>query len=82
MGFILVARSAQNRVLLSAALKMPMPINMAGGVLWHRKTSGESRKTKWRKLKLDVLRGKTRRLQYHIMGPVLRRKVCLNAYSS
>ncbi|MDQ7035709.1 MAG: hypothetical protein Q9P01_13000 [Anaerolineae bacterium] len=34
----------------------------------------QNRKTKWRKLKLDV-RGKTRRLQYHIMGPVLRKGV-------
>ncbi|MDQ7037268.1 MAG: hypothetical protein Q9P01_21235 [Anaerolineae bacterium] len=73
-GVILMARSAKNRVLHYLPPEDAHANRKYGERAPAPQDIWRNRKTKWRKLKLDV-RGKTRRLQYHIMGPVLRKGV-------
>ncbi|MDQ7036096.1 MAG: hypothetical protein Q9P01_15045 [Anaerolineae bacterium] len=73
-GVILMARSAKNRVLHYLPPEDAHANRKYGDRASAPQDIWQNRKTKWRKLKLDV-RGKTRRLQYHIMGPVLRKGV-------
>lgn len=71
-GIILMARSAKNRVLYYLPSADAHGNRKYGERAPAPQDIWRNRKTKWRKIKLDV-RGKTRRLQYYVSEPLLRK---------